>query len=310
MKKTLLLFFLLSLIFNVNAQLTDDMENYSEGATIFTGHWTDWNATGNTALFSSSVQANSGVLSGYIPPNGTTDALLNLGNKTTGQWGIKFMMYVPSGKEADLNIQSNIPVSSGYHAVGDIYFNKDNNTSGVGYVKYNSGVSSEWSYFNFPHDEWFEVIMNIHINNNWQLLINGNIEIDWEHYGRWIGDGQFEYTNALGGLNFWSRNSNCEYWVDDFDFINGFHSSTLSVNNIEIDPKIVLFPNPTSEKLFIVTNKSAASLQIISFTGQVVLNQKIDSNKSVDVSQLDKGIYFVNIRDGESINITKKLIIK
>jgi len=266
------------------------MESYTDGSVIFTGHWTDWNENGNTAIYSSSTQANSGILSGYIPPNGITDGLLDLGNKTAGQWGIKFMMYIPSGKEAALNIQSNIPVSSGFHAVGDIFLNKDNNSPGVGYVKYNSGVSSEWSYFNFPHDEWFEVIMNIHINNNWQLIINGNIEIDWEHYGRWIADGHFEYTNALGGLNFWSRNSNCEYWIDDFDFISGFHSSTVSVSDILKDSNIDIYPNPATD---------------------ILTEQNIKKFETISISNLAKGVYYVNFFNKKENNrMVKKIVIK
>ncbi len=276
------------------AQFTDDMESYTDGNTIYTGHWTDWNQNGNTALYASSVHANSGNLAAYVPPDGTTDALLALGNQTSGQWSIKFMMYIPSGKEADINLQSQVPVAGGYHTVGDIYFNKDNNDPGTGYVKYNSADPAQWSFFHFPHDQWFEVIINVHINNNWQLLINGNIEIDWTPYGRWVSNGVFNYSDAWGGVNFWSRNSLTEYWIDDVNFAQGFQSSDLSVAT-ENPSQIDFYPNPTKNMLVFVNGLSA--YQILSQTGQLIRAEQGQYIKQVNVSWLPKGVYFIKFID-------------
>jgi len=301
---TLIIIFFSSLI---SAQFTDDMESYTDGSTIYTGHWTDWNQNGNTALYASSVHAYSGNLAAYVPPDGTTDALLSLGNQTSGQWGIKFMMFIPSGKEADINLQSQVPVSGGYHTVGDIYFNKDNNDPGTGYVKYNSSDPAQWSFFHFPHDQWFEVIINIHINNNWQMLINGNVEIDWTAYGRWVSNGVFNYSDALGGVNFWSRNSLSEYWIDDISFTHGFQSSSLSVEINDTWSNITIYPNPVKDILHLTINNTY-TYQIISLTGCIIQSGYLHNQDSINVSALNKGVYLIKFVSKSGIVSYKKFI--
>ena len=78
------------------SEITDNFESYTEGERIYTtdegGHWADWASGGATALLSSSVYARSGTKSGYIPDDGTTDAVLDLGNKIFGEWGLEFWM--------------------------------------------------------------------------------------------------------------------------------------------------------------------------------------------------------------------------
>ncbi len=288
------------------AQFTDDMESYNDGTMIFENQWSDWSGSGSHSILSSSIHSVSGNLSGYIPPDGTTDGILDLGNKTTGHWGLKFMMYIPSNKEAQMNIQKTVPVgSSPVWAIGNIYFNKDNTNAGVGYVNYQSSSSSNWSYFSFPHDQWFEVIMNININNQWQLLIDGNLEIDWTDYGRWVGAGQFEYTNGLGGINFFSSSSNCEYWIDDIDFISGFQTSTVSVKENTVSKAIEVYPNPTTNK---VTFKieDFENIKIYDIAGRLITKT---NNNVVNMENIPNGIYLYSIKKGNK-TINGKIIKK
>ena len=138
MKKFYLLALLISLaIVNANAQFNDDMESYTDGEPISVDHWTDWNCGGGVgcAIMSSSFQSFSGDSSGLIPGDGTTNAVLNLGNKIFGHWCLRFYMYVPSGKEASFNLQGTVPVSDGESIVGNFYFNENNNNHGVGHIE-------------------------------------------------------------------------------------------------------------------------------------------------------------------------------
>lgn len=230
-KKYIILALICYLFTNINAQFVDDMETYVDGLTIYTGHWTDWNQNGNTPIYSSSTHANSGQLSGYIPANGTTDGVLDLGNKSTGDWGIKFMMYIPSGKSGYFNLQEHIP-TNGVSAVGDIYFNKDGNYPGSGYVSHLS-TGTYRQYFNFPHDQWFEIIINFSfgLNNQWEFIVNGNsVTNGFDNYFRLTGAGQLQESLAIGCIDFFSRTANTtEFWIDDFNFINGHH--VLSLDN-------------------------------------------------------------------------------
>ena len=126
MKKNYFLVALLALAFtSVNAQFTDDMESYTAGQPIYQDWWTDWGCGGTCAILSSADQAYDGGLSGYVPDDGSTDGVLDLGNKIFGEWGLEFYMYVPSGKEAYWNLQGTVPIGSGEWIVGNIFFNQD-----------------------------------------------------------------------------------------------------------------------------------------------------------------------------------------
>lgn len=299
---------------NLHAQFTDNMETYTDGASIFEGHWTDWTGNGTNPIYASSTHAVSGSLSGYIPPNGTTDGILNLGNQTEGDWGLKFMMYIPSGREGYINIQGVVPPgSSPIYGVGDIFFNRNNENPGVGYVDYDSSDSSNWSNFTFPHDQWFEVIINIAFayTNTWQFIVNGNLVADWHTYSRWVGAGEEEETTMLGGIDFFSSSTNCEYWVDDFDFINAHHSSSLAIADNLNQSQLKIYPNPATNKLHItIDNADTNQIQILSLTGQVLYEQDFISEGLIDISILKKGVYLVKINSNATNSIVKKLVVE
>lgn len=270
---------------NLNAQFVDNMESYTDGSTIFTGHWTDFNGSGTKALYSSSAKSVSGSLSGYVPPNGTTDAILDLGTKSSGDWGVKFMMYIPSGREGYFNIQGTVPTGSPVYAVGDIFFNKDNNHPGQGYVSYKTTASSEWSNFTFPHDQWFEVIINIDFGytNRWQFIVDGNVAADWHTYSRYVGPGQIEETLSFGGIDFYSYSTNCEYWVDDFNYINGhFTPTSCTQTSSSISASACESYTSPSGKVFTSTNVySDTILNTAGCDSIITIDLTINSNNNV-----------------------------
>ena len=117
---------------SVNAQFAmDDMESYGGGNTpILGGQWGSWDGTAGPALLSSGAQAQSGALSGYINDDPATgvDALLLLGDKIFGSWGVKFSWYIPSGKVGYWNFQGVEGDPGGQYTIGNIYMG----LSGIG----------------------------------------------------------------------------------------------------------------------------------------------------------------------------------
>jgi len=72
--------------------------------------------------------------------------------------------------------------------------------------------------------------------------------------------------------------------------------------------EISIYPNPTSEKLFIsFENNNIQSVSIFSILGTRVKNISASSVNSIDVSNLSKGIYFIEIHSTEG-KIVKKFI--
>lgn len=92
--------------------------------------------------------------------------------------------------------------------------------------------------------------------------------------------------------------------LDDNNF-----SSSNTVNDIGLD-QVKMYPNPASDILSIETASEIESVQITSLTGATVLSRIINSNKAnLDISSLSKGIYVVNIYQGDKVS-TQKITVK
>lgn len=107
--------------------------------------------------------------------------------------------------------------------------------------------------------------------------------------------------NASGGLSFFSSKSPL---VD----LNELTVSKLS-------DQIVLYPNPTSNNLTLSINKieiETATITFYDLLGKKVLTKKIIQNlESIDLNDLQAGIYFANINlksNQQTFNIIKKII--
>jgi len=82
----------------------------------------------------------------------------------------------------------------------------------------------------------------------------------------------------------------------------------LGLNDQTFANGLIIFPNPTSGNLNIVSSTSVLEqLQMFDITGKMLINKfDIQENQiSLDVSQLAKGIYFLNVNN----KATKKIII-
>lgn len=81
--------------------------------------------------------------------------------------------------------------------------------------------------------------------------------------------------------------------------------------------KLNIFPNPTENNLnvsFYLDSKQSVETKLISVTGEVVYIEKSNDflgnySNTIDVSNLAKGVYFLNLtNDTESVN--KKVVVK
>jgi len=304
MKKNYLLSVLFAFaIISVNAQFEDDMESYSDGDPIIGAHWTDWGCGGGPgcAIMSSSVQVHGGSLSGLVPDDATTDAVLDLGDKIFGQWGLLFYMYIESNQEGYFNLQGTVPVDAGEWIVGNIYFNQDLVTPGEGVIDDAVGAPV---IFNFPHDEWFPVIINVDISlgislATWQFQVDG---LDVVPAGTAFTTAAGTVPTSFGGIDFWSSAVTCLYYVDDFSFIEGVQ--TLDTNDSEIN-NFSAFPNPVKDVLNLTAKENITSVAIYNVLGQNVYNAQVDALQTVvDMSTFQNGTYFVKV----SVNGTEGTI--
>jgi hypothetical protein len=285
-------YFILGVLFlwvlNIQAQFTDDMESYTDGEPISGSHWTDWGCGGGggCALMSSSAQAHNGLLSGLIPGDGTTNAVLDLGNKIFGEWGILFWMYIPSGKEAAITIQGEVPINEGESIVGDILFNPNLVSPGNGVIA--DSALGEVA-FSFPHDEWFRVIA-------WWDIYSGIDLATWELYidgfevlppGTPFTNENGDAATSLGGIQFASSSLDTEFYLDDIiyqtEFIVGYEDFTKEI--------FTMYPNPSNDYLSIFSNEIVENVIIYNLVGVKVL--ETTSVNSINISALRSGMYLV-----------------
>ncbi|VAV83791.1 Alkaline phosphatase [hydrothermal vent metagenome] len=88
--------------------------------------------------------------------------------------------------------------------------------------------------------------------------------------------------------------------------VNNF---VLSTNNFETN-NFKLYPNPTSKGFVNISSNNSAAMKVTVFDvlGKQVINQMI-SNKRLDVSSLNTGVYIMRVTQDNTF-ITKKLVIR
>jgi hypothetical protein len=85
------------------------------------------------------------------------------------------------------------------------------------------------------------------------------------------------------------------YYIDD---VNVIDSTAIGIKE-ENKSGFSLYPNPANETLIIETKEQAKGyLKILDITGRELISEPLIAEKqSIDVSDLDKGVYFLFVRD-------------
>ena len=82
----------------------------------------------------------------------------------------------------------------------------------------------------------------------------------------------------------------------------------------ETEISIDLFPNPLTEgRLNIRSNKQILSVQVLNITGKMVFSQEYspgNNNLTIDLANLERGLYLVRITSDKNIVHTEKVMVK
>ena len=84
----------------------------------------------------------------------------------------------------------------------------------------------------------------------------------------------------------------------------------VNVNEYSHDTNVTVYPNPTNDKIYIVTEAEIEEVVVYTITGVIVGQQSTDNRQqtlSIDLSELNAGIYFIKINTEEG-NIVKRII--
>jgi len=110
------------------------------------------------------------------------------------------------------------------------------------------------------------------------------------------------YNNALGGavLNggtkIWNSNSDCETVFNIIEYDLAAQTISLNTNDIKLDGKIKLFPNPTNSILSLNSDKDY-NIEVFDLNGRKIM--EVEGN-NLDMSNLSKATYIVKAFDKAS----------
>lgn len=279
-----------------NAQIIDDnFDFYTPGpmGDQAPGIWRNWSGTpGGTTEDIEVVTDNalSAPNAGYIGGSGAQDAILELGNQTSGDYTLVFQMFIPAGATGYFNFQGEIPAGplAGVFNSSNIYFNETGATPG-------EGTDGDGNTFTYPEDTWFQVAF--------YFDLTGTPVYDFSVDGNLVSDGlTFDADSTVGGIDFFSVSANNEYWVDDVYFDTG----VILGNNDLSASEFTVYPNPVKDVLNIQTVSVVDAITVYDILGKVVLQAQPDSiSPSIDMSTLSSGAYMVQVTIGNASKTVK-----
>ena len=93
---------------------------------------------------------------------------------------------------------------------------------------------------------------------------------------------------------------------DDLHFEDYFEG----IEEFQNDNLISIFPNPTSDGLFVQqkTKTDKQTIQVYDFTGRLVLENINFSGQTIDTRQLNNGVYLLKYSDTKNISIKKFVV--
>ena len=117
------------------------------------------------------------------------------------------------------------------------------------------------------------------------------------------------YDNDLS-----TANNNVCYRLKQVDFDRTFELSDVKCVSIDnhLKRKVVLYPNPAAESFNVnipKTYKNVVKINVFSQQGKLVKVVALTESKNIDISHLDTGFYIVEVKHGNQIISTQKLLV-
>jgi len=272
--------------------MEDDFDFYNLGDISSQAfHFRTWSGAEGGAEDADVVDtfAASGTQSMLVDGSGVVDMIMLVDeNPTTGNYDIQWKMYIPAGKGGYFNMQAALtPAGDAWEQAllgGNVYFNCGGAQGGAGEVSGATDCTAAVATFTYPEDEWFTV--TCHYDNDaqtWGMEINGVEQFTGYVYA--FGTQTFE---GLAGLDFFSVDSNNEYYVDDLKI---GPDVTLSNANFDATGFRSAMNNGT---LTLKAQESIDSIAIFNMLGQQVYNANVNSTQtSIDMTNMANGTYIV-----------------
>lgn len=254
---------------------------------VQTAYVNDRNGNANSAL-----SINNSAMQATIPN-------LPYGNsaRTIAFWAKTNVMY------PDYNFTFSYGTPGNSNACGGSF--NWNNVDFLGYANNftatTANYNNTWYFFTYTYDgvnaKIYKdgVLLNTQ-TKNWNTINNNNIF----KLGVGVGGETTNFNGVIDDLKIFN------YVISDAEITNLFTNNTLSTNSVSTHLSVSIYPNPASDYFTIEMENEIKSVEIYSLQGQKVLNSTL---KKINISNLSKGIYLVQIEDKNHAVSTQKLVI-
>jgi len=154
-------------------------------------------------------------------------------------------------------------------------------------------------------------------NNDYFKVMKSQDGVNWSQIDIVQGAGSSARMLFYSTQDYHLNKGTTYYQLIQVDF-NGEenYSSSISVENKFENNTIILFPNPSesSEQINIINlANNRAAISISNSSGRIVIYRefdKINSSLKMNISDLNPGIYFVNVQQGEKKSTNKLVVTK
>jgi len=276
--------------------LEDDFDFYNLGDISSQAfHWRTWSGAEGGAEDADVVDvfANSGAQSMLVDGSGAVDMIMLIDDvPTSGVYDIEWAMYLPAGKGGYFNMQAALtPASDAWEQAlmgGNIYFNCGGGQGGSGEVSGAIDCTAAEATFTYPENEWFTIGCRYdNDGQTWGMYINGV-----EQFTGYVYEFGAQEFLGLAGLDFFSVDSNNEYYIDDL--VTGVDIITLS--NQDFEAKGFDAYKDSNNILHLSANETINNVVIYNMLGQEVFNAGTVS--TIDMSSYANGTYIVKVNVG------------
>jgi len=110
------------------------------------------------------------------------------------------------------------------------------------------------------------------------------------------------------GFTITTANAGDNVYIDNVTTTVTINGITLSVNNIDYkdDASISIYPNPVQNILNVNASKEVLKIEVFNILGQKMLSK--ENSSTVDISNLNKGVYITKIFQENDVISTKRFI--
>ncbi|ASB47778.1 LamG-like jellyroll fold domain-containing protein [Alkalitalea saponilacus] len=206
-------------------------------------------------------------------------------------------------KDGGVTASTNVPLNTWLHVVAtwekgverSLYINGELKSTGnsPGGISYHNNLTCRFGAWNW--DGWHEKhqmqgkldLMRIYdyALSPAQITIINHLE-----QGLWVDEGNIELITEVG----------------DIELTAAFEIAT-NVDQLKKDNKTVIYPNPASDQLNIETERSnvVTTFIILNSQGITMLTGEFMSKTSINISQLEQGIYYIKLSSEDESEVLK-----